>query len=123
VRHSFHFLFASSLLLGFCIFSNVQKSEDVTQLSYHPDILQEKLQAESSIRSSAELVPFIANMAPAVFTTDTEKPDQLEYQISEASMVRSRTQRLIYLELKPLLIFRSGQYFHFHRSSNDPARS
>ena len=123
MRHTFHLVFASVLLLGLCIVLNVQKSEHVTQLADNPDIVQEELQAFSSIRSSADLVSMIANLAPAVITSVTENPDQLEYQISEASMVRSKTQKFIYLELKPLFFIRSGQYFHTHRSFIDPALS
>jgi len=123
VKHAFHVLFASALLLGLCIVFNVQKSEHVPQFPADPDIAQETLQAVDRIRSSADLVSLIGSLAAAVFTSDTEKNYQLESQISEAFMVRNRIQRLIYMELKPLFIIRSGLYFHTYRSFNDPALS
>lgn len=123
MRHTFHFLFSSALLLGFCIVSNVQKSESDSQDAEHPGIAQEKLQALSSIRYSADLIFMSGNMVPAILTSDKEKPGQHEYQVNEASMVRNRTQKLIYLELKPILLFRSGQYFHTPRNFGDPALS
>jgi len=123
VKHAFHSLFSSALLLGLCIVLNAQKSEYVPQLPENPDIAQESLQAVTSIRSSADLASLIGSIAAAVFTSHTEKSKQLEYQISEASMVRNRIQRLIYMDLKPLLIIRSGLYFHTYRCFNDPALS
>ena len=124
MKHRFHFLLASTLLLGLFIILNVQKSEPVTQLQENPAIAHIELQAAvCSNRTSAGSVPVISYFSEAVFKSRTDNLRQFEYLNRIAFKVRRKTQKLRYLELKPGIVIRSGQKLYALSGYEDPPLS
>lgn len=124
MKHAFHFLFASTLLLGLFIVLNVQESEPVSQLTERPALAHIEFQtAICSNRTSTGSVPTISYFSEATFKSRSDNIRHFEYLNRAAFKVRSNTRKFLYLELKPGIIIRSGQNLYALSGYEDPPLS
>lgn len=114
-------MFAGILLLGSLIIFNNDQSESPGQLSENPDIEHIELQATFPSKGATES-PAKSNShhSGLVYELISGKSKHPESMIFAEYQVRMKTQMLIHLELKPILVQRSGPCLYQPSSYDDP---
>ena len=114
-------MFAGILLLGSLIIFHNEKSECPGQLSENPDIEHIELQAafpsKGATESLAQSNRHNSGLVYELISGKSKHPESLNFAEHQ---VRMKTQMQIHLELKPILVRRSGPYLHHRPNYDDP---
>ena len=121
MKHHFHILIAGALLLGSLIIFHNHKSEAAGNLSELSLVELTELSAELPVQQISQ-TPIQLNrlhscLHDQIFSGDIRKA---AYPHAASCRMRMKTQMNIFLEQKPVLVFRSGQYLCHLSSYGDP---
>jgi hypothetical protein len=121
VKQQFHILFAGALLLGSLIIFHNQNSEPAGNISEFSHIELTELAAELPLQYTGETpvkpVRLHSSLLDQIFSAHTRNAS---FPHAATCQIRMKKQMDIYLEQKPVLEFRSGQYPCQPSSYGDP---
>ena len=121
MKHLGHILFAFALLLGLLIISHHQKGENARHEGEPPDLEHIEIAAEIHAfrikESRTQPSSSLSALTSRIFGEKFRDPADLNHS---SYQVLIKIQQDIFLELKPVIDFRSGQYHYYPSTYGDP---
>ena len=121
MKHFLHLISAAALLLGALLILNVQKPEEASRPGTVLEMGSMQLLADVPGDHGTEFC-FTSGLhrLETVFESISGKLNHRAFLNGQALVTRSKSQLQIYLELKPLLMIRSGPFLSMADRYDDP---